>query len=540
MIDPLDLRAERLAQAAGSTSDVLVVGGGINGVGIALDAASRGLRTVLVESDDIAVGTSSRSSKLIHGGLRYLEHYQFGLVREALAERDLLATRLAPHLVAIERFVIPVIDRRWEVPYIAAGLTLYDLLGGSRAGRFRKLSTGEAAAAVPSLRTDRVRAAFEYSDGVFDDARFAVTVARTAALLGATVLTRCEVVGWHRSGHGVAGAVVRDGVTGSELTLPARVVVDARGVFARVPASGDRSLQPSRGAHLVVRRDAIPSSRGLTIRVPGRVVFVIPWGSHWLVGTTDVPHPGPVTRPSATADEVEYLIKTLGQALEVDLTPGAIVATYAGVRPLVGEGDDTASISRRESIEPREPGLIAVRGGKYTTYRRIAARTIDATAAALGPLPGSPTHRFPLAGAVPSASLPGLVSEVARVARVDQAAARHLVSRHGSGALEIAMLAKAEGLDSRLVEGSSYLEAEVVWSVRREEALSLDDVLARRTRLAIETPDHALSAAPRVADLMGAELGWDLEARQRAVEEYARTAAAEYAVPGRVRQEVEA
>ncbi|GBE22960.1 aerobic glycerol-3-phosphate dehydrogenase [bacterium BMS3Bbin01] len=530
----IDARAADLQRAASVPADVVVVGGGINGVGIALDATARGLRTVLVERDDLAVGTSSRSSKLIHGGLRYLEHGQFRLVREALGERHLLGTTLAPHLVHIERFLVPVDGNRWMAAYIAAGLTLYDLLGGRRSGRFRLVPRTEACRRVPGLREDRLRVAFEYSDGVVDDARYVVAVARTAARLGATLLTRCEVVEWARSAGCVTGVVVRDRLDGSEHTLAGRVVIDATGAFEADDWNEDgHPLRPSRGIHLVVPRSRVPSDTGLTIRVPGRVVFLIPWREHWLIGTTDVPHEGPVDRPTATGEEVSYLIDTLSSVLDIHLTAADVIATFAGVRPLVGTGDDTSSISREEVIDQPEPGRITVRGGKFTTYRRVAERTLDQAAGVLGGIGPSSTARLPLVGAAPSGALAGVTSEVSLRFGLDQPCAQHLVSRYGSEALDVARIATDEGLGSPLVPGLPYLQAEAWWAIHREQALSLDDVLSRRTRIAIEDAHYGEAGAETVAALLGEALGWDSEQRSAEVDEYVGSVRTEYGVPGK-------
>lgn len=522
-------RRRALTDAASATADLVVVGGGINGVGTALDAAARGLRVVLVEADDLAVGTSSRSSKLIHGGLRYLEHYQFRLVREALAERHLLATRLAPHLVQLERFLVPVAGPWWEVPYVAAGLTLYDLLGGRRAGRFRLLPPSQVGQRIPQLRRGRVKAVFEYSDGVFDDARYVVAVARTAADLGVAVITRCRVEGWQRSNGRVTGVVATDRLSGEPHLFSGRVVVDATGAF-EAETSDNPHLQPSRGIHLVLPRRVIRSEAGMTLRVPGRVVFLIPWGRFWLLGTTDVPHRGPIARPAATSEEVDYLLETVTRLLDVQLDRGDLVAAYAGIRPLVGGGDDTASISREEAIEEREPGLITVRGGKYTTYQRVAARVVDRAGRLLGGLPPSPTADLPLKGAVPRPAFAAIAQRLQALG-MEAATARHLVGRYGSEAEAVARVALDRNLATPVVEGLSYLWAEVWWAVHHEWALGIDDVLARRTRIAFEDPDHGAAAAPRVAELLSEAWGWDPQRRAAEVEEYLRSAAVEYGIP---------
>ncbi|CAN5875713.1 glycerol-3-phosphate dehydrogenase [soil metagenome] len=535
MSSRLEARKHLMALAASTSADVIVVGGGINGAGIALDAASRGLRTVLLERDDLAVGTSSRSSKLIHGGLRYLEHLQFGLVREALAERHLLSTRLAPHLVHIERFTVPVYGGRWQTPYLATGLALYDLLGGRKAGPFGHLSHSQALAEMPTLHRTGLRGAFQYSDGVFDDARLVVAAARSAATLGATILTRCEVLEPIRSGALVEGVRVFDRLSAEHVEMKARVVIDATGVFDFEPGAVN-SLRPSRGTHLVIPRSKIPLKGGLTLRVPGRLVFVIPWGGNWLVGTTDVPHRGDKDRPTATREEVSYLLSSLAEFLDVRLTLNDILATFAGIRPLVGGGEDTSFLSREESIEEREPGLVTVRGGKYTTYRRVAQRAVDFTSSRLGEIPPSPTKWLPLVGAAAPGVLSRLGEELGPATSLDDSIGQHLVARFGREAFEVASIAASADMAEPLVRGLPYLRAEAAWAIKREYALSIDDVLARRSRIAIEDPNHGMSAAGFVAGLLAKELGWGPDEQADAVEEYRKSSAIEYGVPGRVMQ----
>jgi len=527
MSDLLTRRAGRLAGAAVRPLDVLVVGGGINGVGAALDAASRGLRTVVVEQDDLGVGTSSRSSKLIHGGLRYLEQLRLGLVREALAERRLLIS-LAPHLVRLERFVVPILGSAWEVPYVGAGLALYDGLGGRRGGRFRYLSAAAARHEVPALGAAGLRAGFEYSDGVFDDARYLVAVAKTAERMGATILTRVEVTGWMRSGKRVVGAEVRDRVDGEGHALRAAAVIDTTGAFKVDREPG--SILPSRGAHLVIPRHRIDADLGLTIRVPGRVVFLIPWFRHWLLGTTDVPHTGTVDRPVATPEEIDYLLDAANGVLDVGLSRRDVVATFAGIRPLIAQqAANTASASREERIDEPEEGLVRVRGGKYTTYRRVAARLVDRAGSHLGSVPASATGRIPLAGAVPFPALQSIASGLVDQ-RFEPEVAHHLVSRYGGEARRLAELARVEGLDTPLVAGTPYLAAEAWWAVHREYALSFDDVLARRTRLVLEDPTHGEPATAVVGEVLADALGWEPARIAQEAEQFSTQSATEYGV----------
>ena len=340
ILAPLDRRAADVAALTRETWDVVIVGGGIVGAGALLDAVSRGMRAALVEQDDIAAGTSSRSSRLIHGGLRYLEQFRFGLVREALAERRRLLT-LAPHLVRIEPLLFPI----YGIPYASkafydAGLTLYDVLGARHDGGWhRRLSRAETLELAPTLRRDGLRGGLVYHDGIEDDARYTLAVARTAIAAGGVAVTRVRATGL-RTGEGGAIAALRaeDLATGADLDIPTRAIVDATGVWAAEPdhafQGSSMRILPSRGAHLVVPRERIPNTMGLTIRVPGKIVFLVPWPHFWLIGTTDAPFEGPAARPSAAGWEVDRLLDTVNATMDVGLTRADVVGTYAGLRPL--------------------------------------------------------------------------------------------------------------------------------------------------------------------------------------------------------------
>jgi glycerol-3-phosphate dehydrogenase len=526
-LSPLEQRAADLDRLARGVLDVLVIGGGIVGSGAALDAALRGARVALVEQDDIGAGTSSRSSKLIHGGLRYLELFQFGLVHQALTERRRLL-RLAPHLVRLERFMAPVYGSPMLVPYLAAGLTLYGGLGAARDGGWPTfLTASRAIATAPDLRPVRVRGAFTYTDGVEDDARLALAVVRTARRAGAVVLTRARAA--VAADGRPAEVELDDRLSGRVLRVKANVVIDATGA-----SHPDELTMPSRGSHLLVPRERIAATMGLTIRVPGRVIFVIPWYRHWIIGTTDVPHGGDTHRPSATGAEVDYLLEHANEALQAKLTRDDVVATYAGIRPLVAPPGnhriDTVRASREHRIERRNR-TIFIRGGKLTTYR-IAAR--DAVDEALGRQRGGQagTDRHPLIGAAPTAELSGVASTLAQSYGLAPSLSRRLVERHGTEALDLVRESVRRGLLQELGGSSGYLEGEVAWAVRQELGLSLDDVMARRMRLALEARDHGVSVAKRVADIIGDELGWSTAQRRAAPADYAREAAREYGVPG--------
>ena len=534
-------RKSLLAALARERWDVLVVGGGITGCGILLDAASRGLRVALIERDDIAVGTSSRSSRLIHGGLRYLEQFQIGLVREALRERALLL-RLAPHLVRLEPFLFPLYGGPLTRPFFGTGLTMYDLLGASTDGGFhRHLSVKDSLAAVPNLRRKGLRGAFLYHDGQEDDARFAISVVRTARARGALALTRVSALrGIERNGR-VVGCTVRDELSGSEFNVEASAVIDATGVWTGradgpFPAKDSHLTLPSRGVHLVVPRDRIPSKYGLTLRIPHRVCFIVPLPDRWIIGTTDHEDHGSPDRPTPTLAEIDEILANVNGTLDVDLTRNDVVAAFAGLRPLAtdpgGAPGSTVKASREHRIRVEPNGLVRISGGKFTTYRLMAAQTVDA---AMGPLPArarpSQTAEVPIIGAAPMAQLNALAAKIADESGIDRNRADRLVARFGTQAADVVALGHELGLLRSLGPDISHLEAEVVWSVREESALTVEDFLARRTRLAQELPDRGATVASRVAELMGAELGWSSAQQDAAVSSFLIQAHREFDVP---------
>lgn len=537
---PLDARARALATLADEALDVLVVGGGIVGCGAALDATTRGLRVGLVERDDIGVGTSSRSSRLIHGGLRYLEQYRFGLVREALTERSRIL-HLAPHLVTIEPLLFPLFGLPVATRvFYQAGMTLYDLLGARKDGGWhRHLSVGEVVDRAPAIRRKGLRGGLLFHDGVEDDARYTLAVARSAIEDGATIVTRASAGSLIEDGGRVVGARVRDELGGDEFVVRAKVVIDATGVWGADPVSplsgGSTRLLPSRGAHLVVPRSRIQSDVGLTIRVPGKVVFLVPWPHFWLVGTTDAPYSGPIDRPTAGGDEVDELLAAVNHVLDVDLGRGDVVGTYAGLRPLIAPSDgSTVTASREHRVVVESNGLVRVSGGKYTTYRMMAEQTVDAVLGVLGDRPADrPTQTVTrrLIGAADRHTLDGIAAALAPEAALAPAVAARLVARHGTQAPGVVALGSELGLLHGLVEGEDHLEAEVAWAARHELALSIDDVLSRRMRIVHELPDRAAAIAPRVAAILGAELDWDAARQVAEVEGFLAGARREFAVP---------
>nr|WP_245666995.1 glycerol-3-phosphate dehydrogenase/oxidase [Actinomadura latina] len=511
--------------------DVLVVGGGIVGAGAALDAISRGLSVALVEARDWAAGTSSRSSKLIHGGLRYLEQRDFGLVREALRERGLLLHRLAPHLVRPVRFLYPLRNRVWERAYVSAGVTLYDTMGGSRAlPRHRQLTRRGALRQAPALRPDALVGAVQYYDAQVDDARYTMMVARTAAQYGAKVATRAEVTGFLREGERVTGATVLDLEGGREISVRARRVVCATGVWTdgAQAMTGSRAafgVRASKGVHFVVPRDRIPMETGLITRTPKSVLFIIPWGRHWLVGTTDTPHDDGPDEPVADHTDIGYLLDQANAVLRTPLTHDDIEGVYAGLRPLLsGEMDDTTRLSREHAVAEPVPGLVVVTGGKFTTYRVMAEDAIDVVAEGLDDaIPESVTARLPVLGANGFEVLWNERRRLAAESGLHVARVEHLLRRYGSCTPEVlALIADSPALGAPISGAEDYLCAEAVYAVTHEGALHLEDVLARRLRVAIEEWDGGVAAATRVAGLIAPVLGWDGEETADEIKRYAR------------------
>ncbi len=459
--------------------------------------------------------------------------------RHSPSARDCWLSR--PHLVRLEPFLFPV----YGIPFASkafydAGLTLYDVLGARHDGGWhRRLSAAETLEMAPTLRRDGLRGGLVYHDGVEDDARYTLAVARTAIEAGGLAVTRVRATGVRADASGTIEAVrATDQATGTAIDIPTRAVVDATGVWAADPdhpfGSGSIRILPSRGAHLVVPRDRIPNRTGLTIRVPGRVVFLVPWPDHWLIGTTDAQFDGPPARPSAAGWEVDHLLDTVNATMDVGLTRDDVVGTFAGLRPLIATSGSTVKASREHRVTVEASGVVRIGGGKYTTYRVMARDAIDAV---LGrdkakALP-SATADHRLVGAADVGELARLAAELdanAAVHAVGPGAASRLVDRHGTEAAAVVELGAQLDLLRPLAPGRPFLEAEVAWAVRHELAQSLDDVLSRRTRLAQEMPDRGVAVAPRVARILGSELGWS-DGRQAAeIEAYLTGARREFSV----------
>jgi glycerol-3-phosphate dehydrogenase len=509
--------------------DVIVVGGGVVGSGIALDAATRGLRVALVEARDLASGTSSRSSKMFHGGLRYLEMAEFGLVREALKERELSLNSLAPHLVKPLPILFPLTHYGWERPYVGAGLELYDRMGGAKSvPRHKHLTRSGALRLAPALRRDALVVAIRFFDTVVDDARHTLTVARTAAYYGAVVRTSTQVVGFLREDDRVSGVRVRDSEDGRTAEIRAHVVINATGVWtdeiqALSRQRGRFRVRASKGVHIVVPRDRIPSEVAIILRTATSVLFLIPWGTHWIIGTTDTDWNLDLAHPAATRKDIDYILDHVNRVLVTPLTHNDIDGVYAGLRPLLaGESEMTSKLSREHAVARVAPGLVAIAGGKYTTYRVMAQDAVDAAAEDIpARVADSITEKVPLLGAEGYFALVNQVPHLAELYNLHPYRIKHLLERYGSMIDEVLALADGKPeLLQPLTDAPSYLQVEIVYSAMAEGALHLEDILARRTRIAIEYAHRGSNCAEQVAQLVAPILGWDAEDIEREVELY--------------------
>ena len=525
-------RAGSLQRLGDEPFDVLVVGGGITGAGVALDSASRGLRTALVERDDFASGTSSKSSKLVHGGLRYLQQREFRLVYEALYERQ-RALENAPHLVRVLPFLVPVlarggvIDRRLA-RVLGSALWMYDLTGGIRIGkRHHRISVDAALAHMPTLARDRLAGAYVYYDAQVDDARLTLTIARTAAVHGAALANYTALRGVIKDHDRVVGARVE--ADGEEIVVRTRAIVNAAGVWAddvRALDEGDHpaSIRPAKGIHITLPWSKVRNDIAAIVPVSGdrRSVFVVPWGDTTYVGTTDTDYDGPLDDPPCTAADIDYLLGALNGVTDEKLTDSDVIGTWAGLRPLLRSSRNTrtADLSRRHSVRVAPSGVITVTGGKLTTYRRMAADAVDAAADLLGERSRrSQTKHLRLFGGE------GIDPPVAAL---EPSTHEHLAGRFGTEADTVrALVADDPHLGEPLVAGLPYLRAEAVYAARHEMAHTLDDVLSRRTRARLLARDDSVRAAPAVADLLASELGWSPSERDAHVASYRAAIATE-------------
>ena len=521
--------------------DILVVGGGIVGTGSALDAVTRGLSVGMVEARDWASGTSSRSSKLVHGGIRYLEQLDFRLVREALIERGLLLQRIAPHLVKPVRFLYPL-NNQIERFYVGAGMLLYDIFsytGGRPPGvpHHRHLSKRQMLNAAPSLAKDAFVGGLTYYDAQVDDAKYVASLARTASFYGAHVASRVRVEGFLKVGERVVGVKAHDLETGERFDIRARQVVNATGVWTddTQPMVGERGqfkVRASKGVHLVVPRDRFQSKVGLLLRTEKSVLFVIPWGRHWLVGTTDTDWNLDKAHPAATEADIDYILEHVNKVLAVPLTRDDVEGVFAGLRPLLaGESDQTSKLSREHLVAHTVPGLVVVAGGKWTTYRIMAKDAVDAAVSSLdGNISPSITEDISLLGAEGYHAAWNKRAKIARAFGVHKVRIEHLLNRYGVLTDELLdLIRERPELADPLPGADDYIGAEVVYAATHEGALHLEDVLARRTRISIEAWDRGVSAAPVAAALMGEALGWDQARIDNEVNNYLKRVAAERA-----------
>lgn len=535
-------RSAAIANMRAKELDILVIGGGIVGTGAALDAVTRGLRTGILEARDWASGTSSRSSKLVHGGIRYLEQLDFRLVREALIERGLLLQRLAPHLVKPVRFLYPLTKGVVERAYVGAGMLLYDAFSytGMRppgVPHHRHLTKRQLLRAAPSLHPDAFTGGLTYYDAQVDDARYVVNLARTASFYGAHAASRVEVIDFLKVGQRVTGVRAKDRETGEEFEILAKQVVNATGVWtddtqAMVGERGQFKVRASKGVHLVVPRDRFQSKLGLLLRTEKSVLFVIPWGRHWLIGTTDTTWDLDKAHPAATAADIDYLLDHVNSVLATKLTRDDVEGVFAGLRPLLaGESDETSKLSREHIVAHSVPGLVVVAGGKWTTYRVMAKDAVDEAVRALdGAISESVTENIGLLGAEGYEAAWNKRHKIASAYGVHRVRVEHLLNRYGVMTDELLDLIRARPeLADPLPGADDYIGAEVVYAATHEGALHLDDVLARRTRISIEAWDRGVAAAPVAAALMGEALGWDAARVEREIALYEKRVEAERA-----------
>jgi glycerol-3-phosphate dehydrogenase len=526
-----DQRDSAISQLGTKQFDILVIGGGVNGVGAALDAASRGLKVALIEAQDIAAGTSSRSSKLIHGGLRYLEQYDFKLVREALHERELMVSTLCPHLVKPVGFLFPLTEKFKERTYVGAGLALYDALRGfQRALPWHKhLSQKQINEIAPSLRHDIVTGAIKYFDAQVDDARHTMAVARTAARHGAIIATQVSAESLIREGKRVVGVNALDLVSGKKIAIKAGATIMCAGVWSdqlheRFELTPGYHVTMSKGAHIVVPGSAIKSDAGIILKTPVSVLFIIPWGDKWIVGTTDTPYEGDRAEPFATREDVQYILDQANRVLEPKLRADEIIGVYAGLRPLVANNKSatTTKLSREHTVDRPAAGFVSIAGGKYTTYRVMGKDVVDRAVIELRKLTQeSVTDKLPLIGADGYFALEQQKERIAQDSGLDVKTVEHLLNRHGSLISEILeIIDEQPKLVGTLDSALPYIKAEIVYAASHEGARSVDDVISRRTRLSFEAVNHGVHLADEIAALIAPVLGWSAKERKESVAQY--------------------
>lgn len=498
--------------------DLIIIGGGSVGAGAALDAATRGLKVAVVEARDFAAGTSSRSSKMFHGGLRYLAMLDFRLVAESLHEREMSMSKIAPHLVKPLKFLFPLTKPVVERPFMAAGFMLYDLMGGGKSVPFQKhYSRKGTRKLAPGLKPDALVGAVRYYDTLVDDARHTMTVMRTAAHYGATIRTSTQVTGFVKEGSRIVGVEVRDADTGETTTIRGGAVINATGPWndriqklAGVP--GKFRVHASKGVHIVVPKDCLDCEAALCFVTEKSVLFVIPWGNYWIIGTTDTDWQLDLADPAPTRADIDYILEHVNAKVSRQITYRDIVGVYAGLRPLLeGNSDSTSNLSRNHAVARVAPGMVSVAGGKYTTYRVIGKDAVDLAVKELTrTAPGSVTDRTPLLGADGYHALENSAPDLARRLGISEEQTEHLLGRYGSLIFEVLEPAndRPEFLQP-VPSAEEYLMAEVAYAVTHEGALHLEDVINRRTRIGIEYVHRGLDSAEAIAGLMAELLGWD-------------------------------
>ena len=539
------LETLEVSTTSGQELDVLVIGGGVTGAGIALDGVTRGLKVGIIEAQDWASGTSSRSSKLVHGGLRYLQMLDFHLVREALTERDLLITRIAPHLVRPVSFLYPLEHRVWERAYVGAGVALYDTLASVNGRRralpiHRHVTRRGLEKLFPDLRHDAAIGAVRYWDANVDDARLVSTLIRTAVSYGAHAASRTQVVGMTTTEGGtVTGATVEDLETGRRFDVRARHVVNATGVWTEETESlagtdGGLRVLASKGIHIVVPRDRIAGDVGLILQTEKSVLFIIPWSRYWVIGTTDTAWHQDLVHPVANAADIEYVIDHANAVLSRPISREDVIGTWAGLRPLLQpgtkEGTSSAKVSREHTVASPTPGLTVIAGGKLTTYRVMAKDAIDFAIGGRAHTLPSITDTIPLAGAEGLQVLQRQAPRIARRYGWSRAMLDHLLHRYGSMLPELLEMVDADpSLGQRVTGAPAYLRVEVAYAVTHEGALHLDDIYMHRTRLNYEQADRGVGAIEEIADIVAPLLGWDAATRGEEVAAYTARAEAEAA-----------
>jgi glycerol-3-phosphate dehydrogenase len=530
-------RAEALRRLATEELDVLVIGAGVTGAGCALDAVTRGLKVGLVEARDFAAGTSSRSTKLFHGGLRYLEQLNFALVLEALRERQLALTKLSPHLAKPVPFIYPLAKPVFGRAYAGLGIGVYDVMGAGRGvpSHLRYQGRRRTLEGFPSARRDALAGSIRFYEGQVDDARHTMMIARTAAHFGAICATSARVTGFLREVDHVAGVQLSDLESGQQLEVRAKQTINATGVWIdeiqrMLGGRGQFQVRASKGVHVVVPRNRINSTTGLITRTEKSLLFIIPWASHWILGTTDTDWRLDLAHPAASRADIDYILDHANSLLADPLTRDDVVGVYAGLRPLLaGEEDSTSRLSREHAVASPVRGLTMIAGGKYTTYRVMAKDAVDSVVHDLDQVvPGSCTENVPLLGADGYQAMWNGRHNLAQQTGLRVVQVEHLLNRYGSLVGELLeLIAQRPELAAPLDSAKEYLKVEAVYAASHEGALHLDDILARRTRISIETWDRGVAAAAEVAELVGPVLGWGAADIAREVEHYHKRVAAE-------------